>query len=277
MLTFLFVVAIVLVIVAAVVAMVVVALLQKQSLQRKLRVEITNQGNVRSRYELRGEDPQGALDLEFALDDDPLPASDLVEVARAPEAGKPPKSDSWILPPDSDKLKGGAEAAMTTSGEAAEALGSLGMLLPRSVRTPLLQAASGLRRGRSTATQAQRLSKRAGKLKTPEARAKAAPGAQRAQVDVQVWVQTPYVQPGESLTVDLLVSLVQAAATPDYAFRVLSRSVEQGEAPPVVEEGNVEIKRLSLFRRLLPYAFIIIITAGILAFAAWLASTGVLV
>lgn len=271
--TFVFGIVVVLVVVAAVVAMVVVARLQRLSQRKQLRVEITNRGNVRSRYELRAEDPQQVLGFEFALDDDPLPPSHLDEVAPAPAAGKPPKSDSWILPPESDKLSGSADAAMKTSGDAANALGSLGMLLPQAVRTPLLQAASSLRRGQSAATQAQRLSKRAGKVKKPGARGKAPPGA---RAGVQVWVQTPYVKPGAGLAVDLLVSLVQAAASADHTFQVISRSVEDQAAPDVIAEGHVRIARPSWFRRWLPYALILVVTAGILAFAVWLASTGVL-
>ena len=124
--------------------------------------------------------------------------------------------------------------------------------------------------------QAQRLSKPAGKVKAPKGGAKAAPRPQDAQVDLQVWVQTPSVQPGDRLAVDLLVSLVNALANPDYAFRILSRSVEYEAAPSVIAKSSVHIVRPSLFRRLLPYASILIITAGILAFAVWLASTGVL-
>ena len=276
MLTFLFVVVVGLVIVAAIVAAIVVNRLQRQSLRRKLRVEINNQGNVRSRYELRAEDSLGALGFQFELDGDPLPPSDLVEVTQAPEAQKAAKSDSWILPPDSDKLKSGAGAAMKTSGEAANTLGSLGMLLPKSVRMPLLQAASSLRRGQSAGMQAERLSKRASKVKKPGAGAKAAPAPRGAQTEVQVWVQTPYVQPGDGLAVDLLVNLLRSAAVPDHAFALISRSVEQEAAPTVVAEGSVRIAQPSLFRRLLPYALIFVVTVGILAFAAWLASTGVL-
>jgi len=53
-------VAIAIVIVAGL-AMVLVAQLQRKSRSRMIQVEIRNLGNVQSRYELQGQDPEGIL------------------------------------------------------------------------------------------------------------------------------------------------------------------------------------------------------------------------
>ncbi len=264
---------------AAIVAAVVIARLQKQNLRRKLRLEIANRGNVPARYELRGEDPQGALAFEFSLGDDPLPLSDPApaeQAAPAAAATPPAPTGGWILPADSGKLKGGVQTAMEVSGETANILGSLAMLLPRSLRDPLLQASGSLRRGRGAAVQAQHLSKRKGRFKLkggaappPAPKAATAPAARSGPR----WVQTPSLPPGESLTLNLVIRLVRAVNGPDHAFQIVSRVVEQRETTAAAE-GSVQIAQSPLLLRLLPYGLILFIAAGILTLIVWLLGAG---
>ena len=263
---------------AAIVAAVVIARLQKQNLRRKLRLEIANRGNVPARYELRGEDPQGALAFEFSLGDDPLPLSDPApaeQAAPAAAATPPAPTGGWILPADSSKLKGGVQTAMEVSGETANILGSLAMLLPRSLRDPLLQASGSLRRGRGAAVQAQHLSKRKGRFKLKGGAAPPAPKAATAPAarSGPRWVQTPSLPPGESLTLNLVIRLVRAVNGPDHAFQIVSRVVEQRETTAAAE-GSVQIAQSPLLLRLLPYGLILFIAAGILTLIAWLLGAG---
>ena len=270
---------------AAIVAAVVIARLQKQNLHRKLRLEIANRGNVPARYELRGEDPQGALAFEFSLGDDPLPLSDPAPAEQAAPAAPaaapaapatpPAPGGGWILPADSGKLKGGVQTAMEVSGETANILGSLAMLLPRSLRDPLLQASGSLRRGRGAAVQAQHLSKRKGRFKLKGGAAPPAPKAATAPAarSGPRWVQTPSLPPGESLTLNLVIRLVRAVNGPDHAFQIVSRVVEQRETTAAAE-GSVQIAQSPLLLRLLPYGLILFIAAGILTLIVWLLGAG---
>ena len=52
------------VVLMAAVAMVVAARLRRLRLQSRVRLEVSNVGNVKSRYNLRAEDPQGLLQFQ---------------------------------------------------------------------------------------------------------------------------------------------------------------------------------------------------------------------
>ena len=108
-------------------------------------------------------------------------------------------------------------------------------------------------------------------------KAKARPEAKPVSPKVvSTWVQTPFVEPGETLAVDLFIRPVKSRQDEFYPFKVLSRSVEQEEAPLVIEEGSVQIAGASRFRRYSPYLLILVIAVVILFFAFFLASAGVL-
>jgi len=65
---------------------------QEKRLYRTIRAELVNQGNARSRYELRADDPINALNFEFSLNGSPLAQRQAVEgssvaVSAAPTPG----------------------------------------------------------------------------------------------------------------------------------------------------------------------------------------------
>jgi len=168
---------------------------------------------------------------------------------------------------------------MRISGAIADVLSSVGMMLPPSVRTPLLRASSQLRRGRSSVRRVKQLPGRVTR-RMPSAsttKAKVSPEARPVRPKVvSTWLQTPLVEPGEALNVDLFISPVKFRQDESYPFKVLSRSVEQEEAPLVTEEGCIQIAGTSRLRRYSPYLLILVIAAIILFLVFFLTSAGVL-
>lgn len=67
----------------------------------------------------------------------------------------------------------------------------------------------------------------------------------------QTRVQTPLVEPDQTLMIELLITSLKPYQSQDYTFRVSSRSVEPVEAPPATEQGNIYIKGISWFSRLI--------------------------
>jgi hypothetical protein len=290
-------------VVAAVVAAVLVARLRKKRLQKRFRLEVANQGNVRSRYQLRAEDPEKALSFRFVVGGNSLPQLDLPDsAAKVTHAGIPASAEALPAgPPPSTKdvpAKGGgarkkADKALTAAGAIAELLSTIGMILPSSMGAPLFQKASQLRQGQIRARRVEQLPDRMtwlkpGAAKQAQAQDVAAPSPAAAQqpvvssagrviqADGLRWVQTPFIQPGETLAVDLLIKAMTSGKSQHRLFQVFSSSVEQENAPLVVEEGSVQIGGGFWTRRVLPYLLIAAAAITILLLAFWLANIGVL-
>ncbi len=77
---------------------------------------------------------------------------------------------------------------------------------------------------------------------------------------VDVWTQTPVMNPGETLAMDLLITPIKRPPQSRfYAFTVTSKSVKPENAPLSVEEGSVRIARVSWFYHLLPFLLFVVI------------------
>jgi VWFA-related protein len=90
------------------------------------------------------------------------------------------------------------------------------------------------------------------------------------------WAETPLLEPGGRLLLDLLISPLDFYRTQRYAFKVISRAAEQ-EDTSLVEEGYVQIDKIPWLYRLLPYlvfaifvAVVVLTAAGLLmVFSIW--------
>jgi len=275
------------VVVAAAVAVVVVGRVRKARLQARVRLELHNEGNVKSRYDLRAEEPQGVLQFEFSLGGDSLPVHGHVAAAQAPTKRQAEKASRDRPAPKSSGARQKANAVIQTGGAVAGLLSMVGSLLPRSVGIPLQQKASEMRRVQAQASYAQQVPNQVAWLKSSAARAvPGAPAAKPAEAGQPAeapppgpqfaWAQTPYVQPDESLAVDLFVRSALPASNQEYAYQVISRSADQAAAPLMAAEGSVRIKGGFWARRFLPYGLIGAITVALLILVYWLASSGVL-
>jgi len=268
------------VIVGAAVAMAVVGRVQRTRLQARIRLTLTNVGNIKSRYNLRAEEGQGILQFRFLLDGDRLPThGDAVETL-APPPSRPAAHTS--------NAQHKTAAAVQTGSAIAGFLSMIASLLPRSMGVPLQQKVSEMRRVQARASYVQRIPNQVAQVKTAASQVTSgAPAPKSTGVEQQpnagpagrgeAWAQTPYVPPGESLTVELLIRSKLAKGNQAYPYQVISHSADQENAPLLSEEGAVRIRGGFWARRFLPYALVGAIAITLLILIYWLAYTGALI
>ena len=263
------VISVVIVLVAAA-AVVIIARSQANRLSDKFRLQITNRGNVRSRYELRAKDPNDALAFRFTLDGDPLPQRGLSAEDEAPPSDPDPPA-----PPGQATGEGGVrpkvDKAVGLGGAIASGLNTLGMILPQSIRTPVVRLSSQIQAGQMKAVRARQVSDQASRVKS---KAKTRTANRRRVEPVPGSVETPSVRPGETVALALVVRAIKASEVRDYAFSIHSRSVELQDAPWVVEESSARILATTGLLRYLPYLIVFAVTAALLILVVWLASGG---
>lgn len=85
------------------------------------------------------------------------------------------------------------------------------------------------------------------------------------------WVYVPTIQPGESVTIDVLVGAQgPTSGSRHHPFRILSRALGDEESRPMIEEGSVRVVGTSWWQRNLPR--ILVGVAGVMVVGAvWLA------
>jgi hypothetical protein len=283
---------------------------QRQRSRRTCRLELANLGNVRSRYELRAEDPGQALQFSFVLDgarlhgrsvtppaapsasngtfasgQAPSTSNETFASGQAPSASNGTFASGQAAASSLEKAGRAKGWAMRTGSVVASALSTLGALLPRSAGGPLRHVASQIRHGGGSVRRAERLTRQAGRLR-PTPAPKATPlrlrterspqgrptrpstGAEEAlaaagsDAAAQTWVQTPFVEAGKTLAIDLLISPTDPYQTAYYPFTVTSRSLDAPDAPLIAEEGSVHTVGLTLFQRFGP--LLVALTIGMM-------------
>lgn len=247
---------------------------QRQRARKTIRLELVNEGNARSRYALHAavRSATGNLAFRFRVNGKPLPEQ-VITVSRA---GPIPRTSSAPAPavtkksPDVQKTLSGAAQ---TGGTIAGLLATLGRLLPGAAGQSLTGLGREVRQGQQTATQAKQVSQYAGKL-SPQAKpggqtpAQAAPRTTApasmpgviAALPIEIWVQTPFVEPGQKMHVDLHIQPANPYQSGHYPYVLKSRSLEYKEAPVITEEETVLFEALNPFERFAPF---MIFTAGI--------------
>lgn len=242
---------------------------QRRRLTQRCAVEITNTGNVPSRYELRVVNDGDRLWCEWLLPQS-MPA--------APATMSPPRSVPAGAAQPTQSVHASQPAQPAAGAQAgglarlvSEALIGLGYLLPRGWGSGLLGAGTRLARAQHTVEQAQHTvnrldaAKPAARIRAEAARPPAQPAAGPAvtwtTVPADGWVATPALPPGESLSVALLVQPRRWPEPQAYALQVLSRSADSREAPQLARQASLRFPRFLGWAIYLP---------GLL----WLALTG---
>lgn len=284
---------------------------QKRDARRVYRLEIINEGNVSSHYGLHAEDREDGLEMTFALRGvrlgrrvvsepgravpapaEPSPAPQAaVPAARPAAAGRPAGREQQAgRGVDAGQAKG---FMMGAANALAGILSTVGVLLPPSMRGPLMGTASRIRRGQGAVRRVESLPRRVSGSKpksfahspystpsqgTSTAPAGAGPGAATAPEAASTqggatsaaagekfavapvgsflepgWVETPFVQPGQTLAVDLFIDPLRPHDAETYFFTIKSRSLEQPEGPVVTEEGSIQIIGSTFFERYSPF------------------------
>jgi hypothetical protein len=259
--------------------------------QKRCRLEIQNLGNARSRYRLLAEDRSGDLRFQFTLDGVNLQQGQAaqaperaMEAPRRPgrEAATPAKRVERPAPPREagslDKVRQAGSKAKGIGATVADALSAVAAILPSSIGAPLRNWSRQLRQQQAAITYAERAPQqmasqirripgvpdraaKSGPAATPSPAApppvEAVAGPQYAPVvpisRAAVVDQTPFVEPGETLTLGLLVEPIKRPhQNQHYTITVTSKPLEQEDAPPQVEEGTILIPGVSWLRHYAP-------------------------
>jgi hypothetical protein len=76
--------------------------------------------------------------------------------------------------------------------------------------------------------------------------------------------QTPQLEPGQTLLIDLLIAPLNPYRTQDHGFTLNSKAVEATETPLVSEQGSVHLVGLSWFHRLPPILLTVVLIVGVI-------------
>jgi hypothetical protein len=248
---------------------------QKSKIRQVYGLKIVNEGNERDGYELQVEDPFDALEFTLVLNGAKLPQKNVstapASAAVEPATGAGPPSDSPVarerkIPA---RTKGGKGLVMGIASAIGGLLTGVGSLLPPSLRSPVVRIATKIRAGQSSVRRVEQMPKRvarATRVSRPVSRSAPRQSARGAVVQdahyaeteafgalagTQTWARTPSLEPGSSLTVDLLIDPVDPyrPGISLYPFVVKSRSIQQSEGTLVVEEGEAQITGMTRIQR----------------------------
>ena len=78
------------------------------------------------------------------------------------------------------------------------------------------------------------------------------------------WALTPMVEPGHTLGLDLLIQPARSARAQQYPFKVISKLLFHEDVPPVVEQGNIQIRRPGWFSRIAPVLIFLLVAAALI-------------
>ncbi|MBN1261991.1 MAG: hypothetical protein JXB35_15030 [Anaerolineae bacterium] len=267
---------VIILILLAMVALAIPAIIQMQKRQarRRYHLEIHNRGNVKSRYEIQADAPGAELTFTFMLNGIPLVTNAGEPEAAPGAAGAAPQRGA--IPPQRKKQ---GKQMLGLGSAISGLLITVGNLLPYSVGVNLIRIGSKMRRGQGTLEQVGRLSERAGKH-TPT---KPGPTPRGAAVPVQPAsmppvgpesVQTPAIEPGEVLGLDLFIEPRSPYRRLNVPFTLRSKSLEQPEPIAETAEGMVATQGLTPFQIYGPFILLLIGIVIVVAIAALLIGTG---
>ncbi len=250
---------------------------QRSKSRQVYSVKIVNEGNERDDYELQVEDPSSALEFTLVLNGAKLPQKNVstapssVPVEPSMGAGSPPGPAVTREDKSPVRATGGKGGMMGVANAIAGLLAGVGSLLPPSLRSPVMQVATKIRKGQSSVRRVQQMPKRIARVTrvSKPASPSSAPGqpasdavVQDAHYDAeteafgalagtQTWARTPFLEPGSTLTVDLLIDPIDPyrPGISLYPFVVKSRSIQQSEGTLVVEEGEAQVTGMTRIQR----------------------------
>ena len=266
---------------------------QRRRARQTVRLELANEGNARSRYALRalehlGEDARGHLKLRFQANGKALLEHTAVVAKTAPAPMQAQPARSPAAKPVAAKRPAGMQqtlsSAAQTGGVVAGLLSTLGRLLPGSVGQSLTGMGREVRQGQQTAAQVKQASQYAGKLQPagkpqPASKAPAAAEAQAyapaqavgpssshatSATRLEIWAQTPYVEPEQKLNVELYIQPANPHRTRQYTYAIESRSLEYKDAPTLAEEDGILIEALNPLERFMPFVLFAACMIGLL-------------
>jgi hypothetical protein len=248
---------------------------QKRMARLRYEIELHNAGNVASRYALQAEAPQGGLDFLFMLRGMALHGGSVTgtqeTVIEDRDGGGSKKTSPRV---NAKRGKGLLNFASTISG----LLISVGNLLPYNVGVHFIRIGSKLRRGQGTAERMGRMSgqmsRQVGQVGGKgNASSRSDRPTSPEPAPISSWVETPSVSPGETLTLELVVSPENPYRAQRLSCLLRSRSTERDSdvAPaPQLMRHDVELTGLTPFQKYSPFLLLLIGVISVLIAALML-------
>ena len=269
----LIVVSVVAVLIAAGVVTYAVSHRMRKNREYRVQVELSNLGNVATRYELKAYDSTGLVNFQFAANGSPLVARQMAGAVMPATAAAMPQPER----PEPQRAQAPGGKALTQAAGAgnavAELLMTVGYLLPGGLGSPLIQLASQMRYGQYAAQRASNLPRQIKNMApstggnnstyvggsnymqpsstTVSAGAPAQGAVAAAPIDA--WTPTPIVPPGQSLLLDLQVIPANPSHAQHCSFTVQSRATEDSGSTPLAADGDIQITGVSTVQRVLPW------------------------
>jgi hypothetical protein len=247
---------------------------QKRMARVRYWLELHNEGNVASRYAIQAEAPEGTLDFLFMLRGMALSGGS-VSPPQASGAQERESTTSSARDAVRGSAKGGKGLLKLTS-TVSGLLINLGNLLPYDVGVHFIRIGSKMRRGQGTAERLGRssgqMSRYAGDLGggRQAAAPSASPASPPAPQPTSSWVETPQVAPGESLTLELLISPENPYRAQQLSCVLRSRPLDvetEVDVEPTTQRYDVELTGLTPFQMYSPFLLLLIGVIAVLVVA----------
>ena len=237
-------VSVIVVLIAIVLAILWVVSIRKRRLVSNLRVEIENQGNIDSRYQLLAEDPLGGLEFHFYRNGEPL---QVLMKSNDKGIGSVAQNSAAVSPSRSSGDAGKVSNAIGFTGAVANVIIGFGSLLPASIGRPILQAGNQLFQSSSNASRAQTVSQQAAELgKGPRPTEYPRPYQAGSENVVQTggvaWAETPSVKPGEKILVDLRIQATYFKSDFTRTIQLKSCASEGARSQVITADGQVRVR-----------------------------------
>ncbi len=267
-------------IVAVIVAVIVFAAAaewRRGRTQQACYLEIENTGNILSSYRLMVDEPSDELDVRFLLDGIGLEQQTVTQVVEAPAAPSRSTGREGKASPTGARPASGRSEKLQTARRNVNWVLSLGMavasllstvasFLPHSVAGPLHSWANRLRQPQSTVRQIEQAPRetmsrvRQVSSQTSRRRSKGTSTTSRPSgghspgaVITQTWSETPPIEPGEMLTLDLLIDpLRQPRQSKHYTLTVVSHPAGQ-DIPPLNKTFDIHVAEIPWVQRAMPF------------------------
>lgn len=235
-----------LILVTCLILMVTAAIIRQRLIRRRIRIKITNRGNVECKYFLRAESHTGSLEFRFSSGGKELPTQWIIDQ----EAANTVRQVSYnVAQPEIKKGSGVGNAlnrGVSAGGALSSLLTSIGTFLPRGMGDPFLKAGSKVYQGQLRAGYAQQVSNRASYFVPQKSYAPQQAPAPQTEAAIQSqgvrWYVAPMIRPGEALTLELSVRSMLSQGRQIESFRIVSRASEDGCGPVITEEGTVHFR-----------------------------------
>jgi hypothetical protein len=250
--------------------------MRRKRIERRIRAEVTNLGNVNSRFHLRVENPGEAIEVVFYHSRQRLPW--IAVEGNAPAAPALAYAAAGEVPQyqhESAAQKAAQGAGVLSS--ASSLLSGLGNILPRQLGRPFQQLGSRIYRGQMKVGVARsKVNRTMSYAPNISSSGSTVPTASTADTSI-VWAETQSVDPGESLTLSVLLKPAWSGQDQVCAFRLLSISPDAPTAQVVAQESQVTVKGGFLSHAFYPQLVVLALTAALLVGLFWMRSRGLFV